>query len=265
MGKLGDTLRERRIALNITLEEAEAATRLRCRQLEALEAGDWEHLPNPGYVRGYISSYARFLELDPLPLLAMYKAETGATGSTRLDLPQTEEAVAPFGQQHALPLTAGIIAVVVTGLVSLSIWAAWSFLREPEPTPPAPIAPTADAQATPGDGDDSADTIGAIVDEPGDSDDAVGDQDQGPELVPFTLGVRVASDGASWVRVTVDGKRAYEGTLTGGQSKTFEVAEEASVRVGKRESVTLTRDGEPVEVRGTGDVPTVTIKAEPAQ
>ena len=78
MGQLGDTLRERRIALGITLEQAEEGTKIRGKLLEALEDGDYGRLPNPGYVRGYISSYARYLELDPVPLLAMYQAETGA-------------------------------------------------------------------------------------------------------------------------------------------------------------------------------------------
>ena len=78
MGQLGDTLRERRTALGISIAQAEEATRIRGKLLTALEAGDYARLPNPGYVRGYVSSYAKYLELDPVPLLAMYRAETGA-------------------------------------------------------------------------------------------------------------------------------------------------------------------------------------------
>ena len=55
------------------------------------------------------------------------------------------------------------------------------------------------------------------------------------EQQPFTLTVTVAADGASWLRVTVDGKTAYEGVLTGGQSKEFEVTEKAKIRIGKPE------------------------------
>jgi cytoskeleton protein RodZ len=265
MGKLGDTLRERRNALHITIEQAEEHTKLRARLLVALEAGDYERLPDPGYVRGYISSYARYLELDPLPLLAMYKAETGITHTAKLDLPQAGTAVAPSGQQHALPFKSGIAAVVVIGVLSLSVWVISSLVSGPEPTPPPPVAPISDVQAS------EAETPTAKPSTPGGSTeqpavDSGDDAETGEEeLVPFTLGVRVASDGASWVRVVVDGKRAYEGTLAGGQSKTFEVAREATVRVGKRESVTLTRDGEPIDVRGSGDVPTVTLKAEPVR
>lgn len=265
MGKLGETLRERRTALGISMEQAEEHTKMRARLLEALEAGAYEALPDPGYVRGYISSYARYLELDPLPLLAMYKAETGAGQSVKLDLPQAGEAVAPSGEQHALPVRAGLVAVLVVGALSLGGWAVASVLNGPEPTPPVPIAPTEPIEA----GENETETVPASKPEP-ESEVEIETESETPEesddlVVPFTLGVSVASDGASWLKIVVDGKPAYEGTLTGGQSKTFEVTEEASVRIGKRESVTLTRDGVPVDMRGNGDVPTVTLKAEPAR
>ena len=66
MGQLGETLRDRRLALGITLETAEEDTKIRGRLLEALEQGDYARLPDPGYVRGYVSSYSRYLELDPI-------------------------------------------------------------------------------------------------------------------------------------------------------------------------------------------------------
>ena len=112
MGQLGDTLRERRTTLGISLEQAEESTRIRGKLLAALEAGDYARLPNPGYVRGYVSSYAKFLELDPVPLLAMYRSETGAGRYHDINLVD-DEAVAPRGEQHAVPWKAGLIAVLV--------------------------------------------------------------------------------------------------------------------------------------------------------
>ena len=40
------------------------AVRFRLRVPEVIALGNYDRLPNPGYVRGYISSYARYLELD---------------------------------------------------------------------------------------------------------------------------------------------------------------------------------------------------------
>lgn len=263
MGKLGDTLRERRVALGITIEQAESHTKMRARLLNALEEGDYERLPDPGYVRGYVSSYARYLELDPVPLLAMYKAETGTGRAERLDLPQVAEAVAPRGEQHALPLRSAIIVVSVLAVLSLGIWGITRAFNGPEPTPPVPVAPTETVDAS----TEPTAVVPAESSEPTKTEtkEQTSAETAKGETAPFTLKVVVDADGASWVRITVDGKPAYEGTLTGGQSKSFEVTEEATVRVGKPEAVTITRDGEAVSIENKGDVPTVTLKAEPAE
>lgn len=247
MSKLGDTLRERRVALGVSLEQAEAATRIRLRLLDALENGDWNILPNPGYVRGYISSYARYLELDPMPLLNMYKAETGAVRFHELNLPQIDEAVAPTGQQHAVPLRAAVAVVLVIALISMAVWGVVRIWQGPEEPPPVP-APVTETSSTPTAEETTAPQVNATP-KP-----AVTQQ-------PFTLRIEIDQDGASWLLVKVDGQQAYVGTLAGGQSKEFEVARAATVEVGKPEAVTITRDGTPVTLKGTK----ITLKASAAQ
>jgi cytoskeletal protein RodZ len=65
MSTLGEILKAQRTSLGLSLEQAESATRVRGRLLEALENDDLERLPAPGYVKGYVWSYAKYLELDP--------------------------------------------------------------------------------------------------------------------------------------------------------------------------------------------------------
>ena len=187
MASLGDTLQERRRALVISIEQAQAATRIRGKLLRALENGDYDQLPNPGYVRGYVSSYARLLELDPLPLLAMYKSESGVTRRTELDLPQVEEAVARTGEQHAVPLRIAVTAAVLLVVLTAAIWLGIRLSRGPETLPPEPV-PADTATATP-------------------SGEATGSEStEATRALPFTVDVGVAQEGASWVRITVDGK-----------------------------------------------------------
>lgn len=258
MGKLGDTLRERRIALGMSLDDVQQGTKIRTRLIEALEEGAYDRLPNPGYVRGYISSYARYLELDSGPLLNMYKAETGAGRFHELNLPQTGEAVKRTGEQHAVPWSAGVSAAVVIAVVSLLIWGGVRLWRGPEPTSPEPL-PVSEATATPRPKNKAKQT--ARKQEGTSTDRAETETEQTPVSMPFTLTVRVAADGASWLRIVVDDKPAYEGTLAGGQQKEYEVTSSATVRVGKPESVTILRDGTEVDIENDGDVPTVTIDA----
>lgn len=73
MDELGHILREARDTRGLTLSEVQEQTRISQRYLEALEMGDYDLLPSPVHVRGFLRNYARFLNLDPEPLLERYE------------------------------------------------------------------------------------------------------------------------------------------------------------------------------------------------
>lgn len=73
MDELGHILREARETKGLTLNEVQEQTRINQRYLEALEMGDYDKLPTPVHVRGFLRNYARFLGLDPEPLLERYE------------------------------------------------------------------------------------------------------------------------------------------------------------------------------------------------
>lgn len=68
--KLGATLREKRVAMGLSVADVAAQIRLAPRQIEALESDDFGHLPELPFVRGFVRSYAKLLQLDDQPLLA---------------------------------------------------------------------------------------------------------------------------------------------------------------------------------------------------
>ncbi|MCA9943871.1 MAG: helix-turn-helix domain-containing protein [Ardenticatenaceae bacterium] len=71
--ELGHILREARETKGYTLREVQDKTRINSRFLEALEMGDFDRLPTPTHVRGFLRNYSRFLGLDPEPLLERYE------------------------------------------------------------------------------------------------------------------------------------------------------------------------------------------------
>ena len=78
----------------------------------------------------------------------------------------------------------------------------------------------------------------------------------------FALTVSVAPGDSSWVRVLVDGLVAYEGTLPGGEPKSWTVGTSAVIRAGKPTAVTVTRDGSEVEFPpATDGIAEVTLSA----
>jgi cytoskeleton protein RodZ len=71
----GELLAARRNELRWTLQEVSQRLKLAPRQITALEVNDFASLPGMASVRGFIRSYARLLELDPVPLLEMLSNE----------------------------------------------------------------------------------------------------------------------------------------------------------------------------------------------
>jgi cytoskeleton protein RodZ len=70
LASVGQSLRGARDAQGITLDDAAARLRLMHRQIEAMEADDFESLGQPVFARGFVRNYARLLGLDADVLLA---------------------------------------------------------------------------------------------------------------------------------------------------------------------------------------------------
>jgi len=69
---IGERLKNARQARGLSLEDIEAATRIRRRYLEALEDEAFDHLPAPVYVKGFLGGYATYLGFSSDEIQAMY-------------------------------------------------------------------------------------------------------------------------------------------------------------------------------------------------
>jgi cytoskeleton protein RodZ len=67
--KMGEILREARLQKSLSVADVAAQIRLAPRQIEALEADDLAQLPELPFVRGFVRSYAKLLQIDAAPLL----------------------------------------------------------------------------------------------------------------------------------------------------------------------------------------------------
>jgi len=70
----GAALRAARLAQNLGVADVARQLKLSINQVEALEAGDFERLPGPVFVRGFTRNYARLLRLDAEALLRQVEA-----------------------------------------------------------------------------------------------------------------------------------------------------------------------------------------------
>jgi cytoskeleton protein RodZ len=67
---LGTTLREARERLGLSVMDVSSQIKFAPKQIEALEADDYEHLPETAFLRGFVRSYAKILHLDAQTVLA---------------------------------------------------------------------------------------------------------------------------------------------------------------------------------------------------
>ena len=80
MNTIGDVLRAAREAQGRSIEDASRATRIRGEYLVALEEEQFAAIGGDVFAKGFMSSYARYLGLDPTPMLERYRREIDTTG-----------------------------------------------------------------------------------------------------------------------------------------------------------------------------------------
>lgn len=94
---VGHQLRLAREERGLSVDEAAAALKLSPRQVEALEANDWAHLPKT-IIRGFVRNYARYLELDAGPFMAALDS---------MPLPRGPELAVQVGAPVSMPREGG--------------------------------------------------------------------------------------------------------------------------------------------------------------
>lgn len=226
----GAVLRAEREMRGLTIEAVAQATRFGVRQVVALESDDYASLPGMTTVRGFVRSYAKYLQLDVTPLLGALDAVAP------LSLPEVRP---PANMGEATPKVSGLwrgvayfFAVCVVAFLMLTVYgyviqqtpqsislapnslqnkqpvqglpakptdSSTAFATEPsvEPAPPAP-APQADVVPV------VADTSSTSVVSPTVGKDISSGLADNPATLVAQLPAPVLSvifDGASWIEV----------------------------------------------------------------
>lgn len=136
---LGGTLRATREALGLDLGEVARKLCLSPRQLEALEADDLHALPSPTFTRGFIRNYARLLNLDPDPLLAVYRDRLPQRAENAVITLHSEGI--PILQSDRKAWVSYLLASVLIGIAG-GAWFAYMEWKERQSVP-AVVAPVA--------------------------------------------------------------------------------------------------------------------------
>ena len=129
--EVGVELRQVREQKAISLEALAAQTKIQRRILVAIEAGDWETLPEPVYIRGFVNRYATALGLD------------GATLSRQIPISAVVQSPKSSKSdfQPAAQLRPSHLYGIYVALIMAAVWGLSLFLQRPgEQRSPIPVA-----------------------------------------------------------------------------------------------------------------------------
>lgn len=121
--EIGATLRDARRRYGMEVREVEERTKIRAKYIRALENEDWETLPAPAYVRGFLRTYGQVLGLDGEMLVDEYRRRYGdaeaVAGSPPSESPLS--ARQRSGGERRFPRAAVIVAALAAIVVVLIV------------------------------------------------------------------------------------------------------------------------------------------------
>jgi cytoskeletal protein RodZ len=262
MSTLGERLRRERQQRGLTLSDAATETRLAERYLAAIEASDFALLPGAFFTKSFVRQYAEFLGLDrqeieaELERIASQVAPPLVPGQEPRkqgsDLPPIASYGQARGDRRFLRALAALVSVVALCATIYAVWLQRSQTGSLEPVAqanPGQPAPSIPAPAPPE----------AAAPRPA--------EPSGPAAeVRGPLWFQLVAEEATWVDITSDGQRLYQGILEPNQTKTLSGLERARLVVGNAGGLRIVSNGRPIGPIGArGQVRVVMLSPEGAQ
>lgn len=252
----GEYLRRERELRRVTISKIFEATRVPVKALEALEADNYENLPHPTFVKGYIKSYCKALGIDENDAVLRYEIYLRENAPDRSDgnkgvlpkklvIPDDERPsflrLSPSVRTYVIYAAAGIVLV----LAGYLFFSGGSETETPpeetaavqEQAPPAVVAEPSVATPQPEAGTVSTEVKVSV-------DDASKRVESKPSAAAsgrHTLSVTARE--VAWIKVRIDGKEPLEVILKAGESVSWDAAETFSLLVGNAGGIDMVYDG----------------------
>jgi hypothetical protein len=212
MESVGEVLREERQKRQIPIEEVSETTKISIRILEALEDNRFDVLPAAIYVKGFLKTYAEYLDLDANEVIDQYLAYTHQSSGQETDeweAVEFEHAAELVRWKRIAWLAAMLVIVGVSAVAVVRI--ATRGVGEPIMIPDRQFQAVDEGITDPAE----AATVESTIAEP------VVDQ---PAVLPMeqNLRLRLVADEKSWIRVTTNDEDTREAMLFSGEELIFE-------------------------------------------
>ncbi|MBW1730327.1 MAG: helix-turn-helix domain-containing protein [Deltaproteobacteria bacterium] len=266
-GGLGQRLKEAREAKGLTLEQVFEHTRVRISMVEAMEKEQWDALPSPVFVKGFLRSYAKLLGVDEDELIDLYERQ----------VPKHSKPFKPI-LTESRSRKSGTLIVVFLIVVAMAL-GFWWIQQPPRPVTSSKPKPAARLQ------DKSPPSTGTQVSEkpappPAHKQTLVGPKEpqKGPQIVPTQEAKKVPLKPAApepepekaittppprptlvlkgnvkertWMRVSVDGGDPKEYIFEPGSQPQWKGQRLFDIMIGNAGGIELEFNGKPLGILG---------------
>lgn len=235
--EFGRKLKDARIRLGLSLAEIEEETKIRKYYLEALEAENFAVLPPPVYASGFVKRYASILGLDEQEVVAEFRELAYGKAPESHFLENEEPIERPSRKPWPVKNIAAGLIFLVAALWLGSYVAAYITNRGQEkiaePAKPQIQEQTQEAPAV----------------QPGTQPPTSTEN----QTTASAAGVNVDLEALArcWIRVTVDGKLAFTGTLVTGDRKSFAGTKSVIVESGNNHIKIMVNGQEQAPLQGS--------------
>ena len=211
MFEIGSTLRDARVRRDISLQRAEADTKIRIKYIQAMENEDFDILPAGTYVKGFLRTYAEYLGIDYQLILDEYNDRFGTGDHKEHLVVQTGKSDKSRTPRRPRKQTNYLfVAIFAIVIIAVLAYLGWGNYDNEQPTLVTSTESGAQAETT------------TVPDQPVETAPATAPPAAQSELIESL--VLSADAGDSWVRVrkdSVDGDILWENVLADGETKTF--------------------------------------------
>lgn len=205
-----------------------------------MESDEFDFLA-PAYVRSFLKTYARFLHLEPGPLVEEFDRRFGSTKFEMSQIAALDRRAKKVPRERRFSSWAVAAAIAIMVLASLS---AIGLATGPEDDqdPRRGVATT----------DESVEPEESPTDDPEESPSPEPEE----SIVAFTEGIElevIAAKAASWLEVYADGEQLFYKVLPEGDNMTFTADEKMYIRLGYPAGVELIVNGKNIGSPGGED------------
>lgn len=250
---VGAILKEARLAKGISLADAEKATSIRSRYLQAVENDEYDKTPGEVFLKGIIRNYGNYLGLNGPELVNEYKASAAGMAAeavrsqgirevekVRLNIQLKDKRDIGSGTgrfEMPVPMKqclAGLAAVAVLTAGYFAIPATINYFKN---------MPKDEAKQT----------------------EQVKPEAKAPAVLDKVT-VDLEAEGDCWLEASADGKELFAGILHAKESKHFEAKDKLIIKYGNIGVVRIKVNGEAVDLKGEHGVAVKTyLRNAPAQ